>query len=58
MIVHDFWCYANGKASMIVYAQESFSASDIINIEGILEGIYLWSNIFSLHNEYTILELI
>ena len=46
------------KFGMLVYAQEGFSSSNIINIEHILEGVHLWGDIFTLCNECTILELI
>ena len=39
----------HGKASLLVMS---------INIEHILEGIHLWRNIFTFHNECTILELV
>ena len=53
-----FWQCADRKISTLVYAWEGFSSSAIIDIERILEDIHLWSNILTLHNDCTILELV
>ena len=53
-----FWQHANGKISMLVHARKDLSSSDVINIERILEGVHLRRNIFTLHNECTIVEIV
>ena len=52
------WYCAYKKVGILVHSWQGLSSIDIINIECILESVHLQRNIFTLHNNCTILELL